>query len=724
MNLKKKIIIILLAFIVLPVTVYAAFTVPQGGTGVGTITGIIKGNGTSRFTAATPGSDYIDALTNGSGTTANGTAVDLGGALTNDAFIQANGGYDFFIANLKRGFAVGSGSYDPTISTSRGFLGYNGEVGETYGWLGDNGLRGNGTIVSVDDRNNIILIGTPIQSAEIRLFDNTTSSHAGGDVWTLQDTSTGRGQWQTAVSSITGTANRIDVSPATGNPVVDISASYVGQTSITTLGTIGTGVWNGTTIGVAKGGTNITSYAVGDILYASGSTTLSKLADVATGNALISGGVTTAPSWGKIGLTTHVSGTLPVTNGGTGTATAFTSGSVVFAGTSGVYSQDNSNFFWDSTNKRIKLAGTGSHRIEMPTNFAIGSSGISAAGTSAMALGDGNPNASGNYSMALGYGPASAGVQSLAFGLFASSGGLNAVAIGPIANASASGAIAIGVNSIANIANAISIGNAAQATTASSAAMGAGLTLADNEFAWGTANGLNSVSAIRLTGYSDTQARSLATINTYWADTADATRKGGIKLFAQDAGSAITGREILRGESSGSAAKIGFLGASAVVRPSSTTDLRQSLIDLGLYTTGGASPLDLNGGALKIGAVTNDTGLAHGNSTPSATNVTNITSSTPNNATYSRVGNIITVYGTITVTNTLAVASQVDVSLPIASNLGAATDLNGNATMDSTASVNLYIKGDAANDRASIYFTSAGVGQTSTIYYSFQYKVI
>jgi hypothetical protein len=103
----------------------------------------------------------------------------------------------------------------------------------------------------------------------------------------------------------------------------------------------------------ANGGTGQSSYTVGDLLYASGSTTLSKLADVATGNALISGGVGVAPSWGKVGLTTHVSGTLPVANGGTGTATAFTSGSVVFAGASGVYSQDNSNLFWDDTNNRL-----------------------------------------------------------------------------------------------------------------------------------------------------------------------------------------------------------------------------------------------------------------------------------------------------------------------------------------------------------------------------------
>jgi hypothetical protein len=70
------------------------------------------------------------------------------------------------------------------------------------------------------------------------------------------------------------------------------------------------------------GGTGQTSYAIGDLLYADTTTTLAKLPDVATGNALISGGVSTAPSWGKIGLTTHVSGVLPVANGGTNASSA------------------------------------------------------------------------------------------------------------------------------------------------------------------------------------------------------------------------------------------------------------------------------------------------------------------------------------------------------------------------------------------------------------------
>lgn len=50
---------------------------------------------------------------------------------------------------------------------------------------------------------------------------------------------------------------------------------------------------------------------------------------------------------------TLTSSPLAVTSGGSGTATAFTQGSVIFAGASGVYSQNNSNLFWDNTNNRL-----------------------------------------------------------------------------------------------------------------------------------------------------------------------------------------------------------------------------------------------------------------------------------------------------------------------------------------------------------------------------------
>ena len=52
-------------------------------------------------------------------------------------------------------------------------------------------------------------------------------------------------------AGMVGTANRITV---TGSQV-DIASTYVGQASITTVGTVGTGTWQGTPVGVAYGGT-------------------------------------------------------------------------------------------------------------------------------------------------------------------------------------------------------------------------------------------------------------------------------------------------------------------------------------------------------------------------------------------------------------------------------------------------------------------------------------
>lgn len=49
------------------------------------------------------------------------------------------------------------------------------------------------------------------------------------------------------------------------------------------------------------------------------------------------------------------SGLLAIARGGTGTGTALSQGSVVFAGALGVYSQDNGNLFWDAVNRRLGI---------------------------------------------------------------------------------------------------------------------------------------------------------------------------------------------------------------------------------------------------------------------------------------------------------------------------------------------------------------------------------
>ncbi len=120
-----------------------------------------------------------------------------------------------------------------------------------------------------------------------------------------------------------GLADTVTVQNTTGSgiavPAGKTMFVYNNTTDIVDVTTHLSSLTLGAALAATSGGTGNTSYAVGDLLYASTTTALSKLADVATGNALISGGVGAAPSYGKIGLTTHVSGTLPVANGGTGT---------------------------------------------------------------------------------------------------------------------------------------------------------------------------------------------------------------------------------------------------------------------------------------------------------------------------------------------------------------------------------------------------------------------
>ena len=60
--------------------------------------------------------------------------------------------------------------------------------------------------------------------------------------------------------TITGTASRISMTTGngvSGNPTIDIDSGYVGQTSITTLGTIAAGTWNATIIAGQYGSTGV-----------------------------------------------------------------------------------------------------------------------------------------------------------------------------------------------------------------------------------------------------------------------------------------------------------------------------------------------------------------------------------------------------------------------------------------------------------------------------------
>jgi hypothetical protein len=67
-----------------------------------------------------------------------------------------------------------------------------------------------------------------------------------------------------AGNGLTKTGNQVDIGGTTDRisvaaDSIDISTNYIGQTSITTLGTITTGTWNGTAIALTRGGTGATT---------------------------------------------------------------------------------------------------------------------------------------------------------------------------------------------------------------------------------------------------------------------------------------------------------------------------------------------------------------------------------------------------------------------------------------------------------------------------------
>lgn len=125
-----------------------------------------------------------------------------------------------------------------------------------------------------------------------------------------------------------------------------------------------------------------------------------------------------------------------------------------------------------------------------------------------------------------------------------------------------------------------------------------------------------------------------------------------------------------------SSALMGFFGATAAAKPANTDDLRTALINLGLYTTGGATPLNLNGGALTAGTVSATTTVTAGTTLTAtlgnitATNGNIVRGTAGNKDVYSSVastttagansaGTVTLVGGTATVSTTAVTASSI-----------------------------------------------------------------
>ena len=160
---------------------------------------------------------------------------------------------------------------------------------------GDLTVNGNTTTLNtstltVEDKN-IVLANV----------DTPTDTTADGAGFTIKGATDKTLNWVDATDAWTSSENlnllTTKVFQIAGTSVLSNTTlgSGIVNSSLTSLGTIATGVWNGTAIGAVYGGTGLTSYTTGDLVFASATDTLSKRGVGAEGQFLkvVSG----VPNW-------------------------------------------------------------------------------------------------------------------------------------------------------------------------------------------------------------------------------------------------------------------------------------------------------------------------------------------------------------------------------------------------------------------------------------------
>lgn len=308
------------------VTLAGTLNPANGGTGAATLTGYVYGNGTSAMTASTtiPTTDLSGTVSNaqlanssltiGSTNIALGaTSLTLGGLTTVTVTQDPTTAYELTTKQYVDGLAsTGLVYHQPVQAATTASLASITGGTVTY----NNGTAGVGATLTLSVALTTLDGYSLSNTNRILVKDESNQAHNGIYTWATGGTVLTRAT--DADTYGTGT-NQLSLNDYffTQNGTVNKGVAFV----VTTVGTITFGttaitfaefstsqVYTGTspiqvsgtvislnTVPVTSGGTNITSYTTGDLLYASASNTLSKLAIGATDYVLTSSG--TAPQY-------------------------------------------------------------------------------------------------------------------------------------------------------------------------------------------------------------------------------------------------------------------------------------------------------------------------------------------------------------------------------------------------------------------------------------------
>ena len=292
--------------------------------------------------------------------------------------------------------------------------------------------------ISLDGTLGVASGGTGLTS--LGLANQVLSVNAGATALEYTTPTTG------TVTSV-ATAGTVNGLTLTGGPITATGTVTLGGTLA-----INNADWSGTALSAVNGGTGQTSYITGDILYASGATTLSKLA-VGSASQVLKGGA--SPTWGALTNQAAIS-QYNIAIGDA--ATEIVSSSRILIGRSTANSVEIGNntsaniIYINNTNASSATTMYGQTRF--PVTYDGTTNNNLAFGNNAL-----NASVSGNVNTAIGVGSLSAitsGAQNVAVGKDAGNvitTGTGNVLIGHSADAAANGvnnAIAIGDNASAD----------------------------------------------------------------------------------------------------------------------------------------------------------------------------------------------------------------------------------------------------------------------------------
>ena len=349
------------------------FTPSTATSGAVTLAGTLNvANGGTGLTA-TPTNGQID-IGNGTGFTRSTITAGTGITITNGAgsISIANGGVT--------SFSAGTTGFTPSTTTT-GVVTLAGTLATTNGGTGLTSFTSGGAVYATS--TSALTTGTlPVTAGGT---GQTSALTQYGVVYGSSTTAMGITAAGTTGQFLLATTGAAPNWSSTIPSTAAVTSITFGTTGLTP-NTASTGaVTVAGTLVAANGGTGQSSYTIGDILYASSTTALSKLADVATGSVLISGGVGAAPSYSATPTLTSL--TAASVYGGTSA-----SSSLLLQSTTGSGTTDNIVFKTGNNGAvtALTIASNGNATFLSTSTTAIGTLSL----TNALTVGNGGTGAS------------------------------------------------------------------------------------------------------------------------------------------------------------------------------------------------------------------------------------------------------------------------------------------------------------------------------------------